>query len=44
MQRHINEFAFRLKEGSRQRHALGRLDSLIRGAIGKRIACAESIN
>ncbi len=41
--RYINEFTFRLNEGSVKRHTLDRLDSLIDGAIGKRLTYKELI-
>ena len=42
--RYINEFTFRLNEGSVKRHTLDRLDSLIDGAIGKRLTYKELIS
>ena len=35
--RYVNEFAFRLNQGSCQRHSLDRIDSMIESAVGKRI-------
>ena len=37
MARYVNEFTFRLNEGNVKRHTLDRLDSLVAGAIGKRL-------
>ena len=41
MARYINEFTFRLNEGNVKRNTLDRLDSLLSGAIGKRLTYAE---
>ena len=41
MRRYIDEFTFRLNEGSVTRHTMKRLESLVKGAIGKRITYAE---
>ena len=41
--RYINEFTFRLNYGSCKRHTLDRLDSLILGAIGKRLTYEDLI-
>ena len=38
--RYVNEFAFRLNQGSCQRHSLDRIESMIESAVGKRIAYA----
>ena len=43
MHRYVDEFAFRLGEGSCARHTLHRLDSLIKQAIGKRLTYKELI-
>ena len=37
MARYVDEFTFRLNEGNVKRHTMERLDSLIRGAVGKRL-------
>ena len=37
MARYVNEFTFRLNEGNVKIHTLKRLDSLVSGAIGKRL-------
>ena len=37
MARYVNEFTFRLNEGSVERHTLERLDSLVSGAFEKRL-------
>ena len=37
MARYVNEFTFRLNEGNVKRHTLDRLDSLVAGAIGRRL-------
>ncbi len=38
--RYVDEFAFRLNEGSCQRHTMRRIDSMIARALGKRITYA----
>ena len=43
MRRYVNEFAFRLNEGNVKVHTLKRLDSLVEGAICKRITYDELI-
>ena len=35
--RYVNEFTFRLNEGNVTRHTMKRLESLVKGAIGKRL-------
>ena len=35
--RYVNEFTFRLNEGNVSRHTMKRLESLVKGAIGKRL-------
>jgi len=37
LSRYVDEFAFRLNEGNVKHHTLTRLDSLIDGAVGKRL-------
>ena len=37
MTRYINEFTFRLNEGNVARHTMKRLESLVTGAVGKRL-------
>jgi hypothetical protein len=37
MARYINEFVFRLNEGNVRVHTMRRIDSLIDGAVGKRL-------
>ena len=41
LSRYINEFSFRLNEGNVSRHTMDRLESLVKGAIGKRLTYAE---
>ena len=43
MARYVNEFTFRLNEGNVKRHTLDRLDSLVNGAIGKRLTYQQLI-
>lgn len=43
LHRYINEFTFCLNDGNCKRHTLERLDSLILGAIGKRLTYEELI-
>ena len=35
--RYVDEFSFRMNEGNVKRHTMKRLDSLIKGAVGKRL-------
>ena len=44
MARYVNEFTFRLNEGNVGRHTMDRLDSLLEGAIGKRLTYEELIS
>jgi hypothetical protein len=37
LSRYVDEFAFRLNEGNVKNHTLTRLDSLVGGAVGKRL-------
>ena len=37
MRRYVDEFTFRLNEGNVKRHTLERLESLVKGAMGKRL-------
>ena len=37
MARYIDEFTFRLNEGNVKRPTLERLESLVKGAVGKRL-------
>ena len=37
MARYINEFVFRLNEGNVRLHTMKRIESMIDGAIGKRL-------
>lgn len=37
MHRYVDEFTFRLNEGNVTRHTLDRIDSLVNGAVGKRL-------
>ena len=39
--RYVDEFAFRLNEGSVKRHTMGRLDSLVTASMGRRITYAS---
>ena len=39
--RYVDEFAFRLNEGSVKRHTMGRLDSLLTASTGRRITYAS---
>lgn len=41
--RYVDEFAFRLSDGSVKRHTLDRLDSFIAGVTGRRLTYAELI-
>lgn len=41
MARYVNEFTFRLNEGNVSRHTMNRLESLVQGAIGKRLTYKE---
>ena len=41
MARYIDEFTFRLNEGNVARHTMKRLDSLVNGAVGKRLTYQE---
>ena len=43
MARYVNEFTFRLNEGNVKRHTMERLDSLIDGAIGKRLTYKQLV-
>ena len=43
MGRYVDEFTFRLNEGSVKRHTLERLNSLVDGTIGKRLTYKELI-
>ena len=43
MARYINEFTFRLNEGNVRLHTMKRIDSLIDGAIGKRLTYSDLI-
>ena len=42
--RYIDEFTFRLNDGNVTRHTTKRIDSLIRGAVGKRLTYQELTN
>lgn len=42
--RYVNEFSFRLNEGSVKQHTLARLDSLVDATAGKRITYAELVH
>ena len=44
MARYVNEFTFRLNEGNVKRQTMERLDSLIDGAIGKRLTYQQLIS
>ena len=37
MARYVNEFTFRLNEGNVKRHTMERLESLVKGTVGKRL-------
>ena len=39
--RYVDEFTFRLNEGNVKIHTMKRLDSLIKGAVGKRLTYKE---
>jgi len=41
--RYVNEFAFRLNEGTVKLHTLDRLSSLVEASIGKRLTYKELI-
>ena len=43
MARYINEFVFRLNEGNVRVHTMRRIDSLIDGAVGKRLTYSDLI-
>ena len=38
--RYVNEFTFRLNEGNVKIHTMDRLNSLVKGAVGKRLTYA----
>ena len=44
MARYVNEFTFRLNEGNVNRRTMDRLDSLVRGTVGKRITYERLIS
>ena len=44
LRRYVDEFAFRLNDGNVKRHTLGRLDSFIDGAAGRRLTYKGLIN
>ena len=44
MRRYVDEFTFRLNEGNVTRHSMKRIDSLIIGAVGKRLTYQELTN
>ena len=44
MARYIDEFTFRLNEGNVARHTMKRLESLVKGAVGKRLAYAALVD
>ena len=44
MGRYIDEFTFRLNEGNVTRHTMKRINSLIKGAVGKRLTYRELTN
>ena len=41
--RYVDEFVFRMNEGNVRRHTMDRLDSLLQGAIGKRLTYEQLI-
>lgn len=43
LQRYVDEFAFRLKEGSVKNHTLTRIDALLGKTVGKRITYKQLI-
>ena len=42
--RYVNEFSFRLNEGNIKRLTMDRLDSLVKGAVGKRLTYDQLIS
>ena len=44
MARYIDEFTFRLNEGNVARHTMKRLESLVKGAVGKRLTFAALVD
>ena len=43
MHRYVDEFTFRLNQGNVTRHTLDRIDSLVDGAVGKRLTYKELV-
>ena len=43
MARYVNEFTFRLNEGNVKRHTWERLESLVKGSIGKRLTYKQLV-
>jgi hypothetical protein len=39
--RYVDEFVFRLNAGNVRRHTMARIESLIKGAVGKRLTYAD---
>ena len=41
--RYVAEFSFRMNEGNVRRHTMQRLESLVKGAIGKRLTYKQLV-